>query len=103
MSRSLVRRASVMIVIAALTLVALPPAYARPLAGPHSTTGVTTWISALSTWVSSFFFGTSPKGTGPAIHATHAADLSPTSPGTMRTMTGTCIDPNGKPVPCNPI
>lgn len=103
MSRSLVRRASVMLLVAALALVAVPTVHARPLTGPHSNAAGTSWISALSTWVSSFFLGTSPMGASPALHATHAADLSSTSPGTMRTMTGTCIDPNGKPVPCNPI
>lgn len=99
MSRVLVRRASVMIVIAALALVALPTAEARPLAEPHATSGVgASWISALSTWVSSFFPGT-PK-TAPTSHRTTASTTTIT--GTMHTMTGSCIDPNGHPIPCNP-
>jgi hypothetical protein len=91
-----------MIVIAALTLVALPTADARPLAGPRAIAGTSaSWISALSTWVSSFFFGTTTKSTTPTMH-TSAPDLSSTS-GTMHTMTGSCVDPNGKPIPCQPL
>jgi len=106
MSRALVRRASVMIVIAALALVALPTADARPLAGTHATAGGgASWISALSTWVSSLFLGTPTRAANPTVHTTSAADLSSTSgtgTGTVRVLTGSCVDPNGHPAPCNP-
>jgi hypothetical protein len=104
MSRVLVRRAAVMIVVVALTLVALPAAYARPLAGPHSTAGGgMSWTAALSTWVSSFLFG-APTVTAPVSHQKAASStLIPiTDFPKVHPMTGTCIDPNGHPVPCNP-
>jgi hypothetical protein len=104
MSRVFVRRASVMIVIAALALVALPTADASPLAGPHSTAGRgASWISALSTWVSSLFVGAPQAGTT-ALHAAPSASTTtekPTYTGPqLHPNTGTCIDPNGKPIPC---
>lgn len=97
MSRALVRRASVMIVIVALTLAALPTADARPLAGPRATTSSgASWISALSTWVSSFFVSTTTKT--PTAHK-----ASSTSIGMIQPMTGSCVDPNGRIVPCSSI
>jgi len=100
MSRVLVRRASVMIVIAALALAALPPAYARPLAGPQATApGGVSWISALATWVSSFFITTTTKA--PTAHTSAASSTSGSY--SIQPMTGTCIDPNGRIVPCNSI
>jgi hypothetical protein len=99
MSRALVRRASVMIVIAALALVALPAANARPLAGPRSTASAgVSWISALSTWVSGLFASTPVHSASPRLHATRGASSMFVAP-----MTGTCIDPNGRPIPCSGI
>jgi len=107
MSRVLVRRASVMIVIAALALVSLPTADARPLAGPPATGGSSaSWISMLSTWVSSFFLGTPTKATTPTAHtmsAPHLFSTSITSSGTASPMTGSCVDPNGHPIPCSQL
>jgi len=100
MSRALVRRVSVMIVMVAIAFVALPVADARPLAGSHSTVGATpSWVAALSTWVSSFLPGTPAKTAAPAIRWMSAAELSSSKSGSI-IMTGTCIDPNGHPVPC---
>jgi hypothetical protein len=102
MSRVFVRRASVMIVIAALALVALPTADARPLAGPQATAGTaTSWMSALSTWASSFFLGAPQAGT-PMLRAKSASsEKPPTYSGPqIHPNTGSCVDPNGKPIPC---
>jgi len=91
-----------MIVVIAIAFVALPVADARPLAGPRSTTGATaSWMAALSTWVSSFFPGTPAKAAAPTFGTKSSASTTYTG-GIMHTNTGTCIDPNGKPVPCNP-
>lgn len=103
MSRALVRRVSVMIVVVAIAFAALPVADARPLAGPHSTTGTApSWVAALSSWVSSFFPGTPAKTAAPAIRTKTAAS-STTIGDSARINTGTCIDPNGHPVPCGQI
>lgn len=102
MSRVLVRRASVMIVIAVLALSALPPAYARPLAGPHATAGSgASWISALSTWVSSFFVSTTTKA--PTAHTSAASGTISSGSYFVQPMTGSCVDPNGRIVPCSSI
>lgn len=102
MSRVLVRRVSAMIVVIVLAFVALPIADARPLAGPHPTVGTaTSWIAALSTWMSNFFLGTPAKTAAPMV-STRAASSTTYPGGIMQINTGSCIDPDGKPVPCNP-
>jgi len=104
MSQVLVRRVSVMIVVIVIALVALPVADARPLAGPHSSvSNATSWMSALSTWASSFFLGTSAKTTTPVMRLKAADSSANATDGRMRTMTGSCVDPNGHPIPCNPV
>ncbi len=107
MSRVLVRPLSAMILIVALTLVALPAADARPLHGTQSTAGTaTSWMAALSTWVSSFFLGSPARTTTGTVHAL-AANSTTSGPITTggapraHTETSSCVDPNGKPIPCN--
>jgi hypothetical protein len=102
MSGVLVRRVSVMIVIVAIAFVTLPAADARPLAGTHSTAGTaTSWMAALSTWVSSYFTGTPAARTFRTTSAAGTSTSITGSGGIMKTNTGSCVDPNGHPIPCN--
>jgi len=100
MSRVLARRASVLIMIAILSLATLATADARPLSGPQATAGSgASWISALATWVSSFFV--SPTTKAPTAHTSAASSTSGSY--IIKPMTGSCVDPNGRIVPCNGI
>jgi len=99
MSHVRVRRVSAILVVVALAFVALPAADARPLAGSRPTAGgPASWVTAFSHWVSELL--AQPPVGRPAVRSTSAALLGDTTGGTMHTNTGSCIDPDGKPVPC---
>jgi uncharacterized membrane protein len=91
MSRRIVHRLSYLIVVLSLTFVILPMAGARPLAEPPTAQRAVSWMEVLATWVARFF----------ASHATAASSTAGQGT-TMHTNTGSCVDPNGHPVPCNP-
>jgi hypothetical protein len=97
------------IIVLAISLSSLIPSTAD--ARPRTATQVaapTSWIATLTDWLARLLPGTTaptaaetPTGSG-ALRA-HAAADTITLPGNIHTMTGTCIDPNGHPVPCNPL
>lgn len=101
MSRVMARLSAVVVVLA-LGLIVLPIADARPLAGPRSTVEAPAgWMAALSTWFSGLFTGSQGTSNG-GLRTTVGHDTVPTKPPIMQVETGSCIDPNGHPVPCQP-
>lgn len=95
--------------IALITLalsLALAPAEARPLHGVQAAAPAS-WIATWTNWFARIFL---PSGvpapetrTGPSALRTHAAAGTSLGTVTVQPMTGTCIDPNGRLVPCSSI
>lgn len=94
--------------IALITLalsLALAPAEARPLHGIQAAAPAD-WIATWTDWFAKLFLSSGTPApeqrTGPSALRTHAADAS-TGTVFVQPMTGTCIDPNGRIIPCSPI
>ncbi len=85
----------VALIAAPLCLTARSPAAARPLHTARATAPAT-WIATWTTWVERLVLGTAP----PRARATSTAPSLPAL--TAHPMTGSCVDPNGHPVPCIP-
>jgi hypothetical protein len=103
MSRSKVRHVFNIVLIAlTLTFAALPVASARPLArtrpaaGPSTVGTVAGWMETLARWL------TGVAGPAPAATLTARSTSDPALPsgGTVTLLTGSCIDPDGHPIPC---
>lgn len=105
MSRSKVGHISSLIVTLTLTLATPPTASARPLASTHRLAGpsagdtATGWMESVAHWVAGLFAGQAPV-TNQTARSTSVPALP--SDVTAHINTGTCIDPNGHPVPCSP-
>ena len=106
MTRAPVRSAfTIALIVGSLCLIARSPAAASP---PHAVqeTVPARWVSTWMTWIERLFLGAAP----PAAHETHTAPLRPhAAAGTSilidlpsaHPMTGSCVDPNGHPIPCS--
>ena len=104
MKKPPVRCCSALLVVLGLALIAPPSADSRPLAAPlmRAETG---WMPAMAGWLSSLFSTTRATVVGPALRPTSSAastDPSNLSDGgpVIHTNTGSCVDPNGRPIPC---
>jgi hypothetical protein len=93
---------TIALITASLCLIARSPAAARP---PHAVqeTAPAGRVASWTTWVERLFLGTAP----PVAHETRTAPRrSDTAAETVTVkahpMTGTCVDPNGHPIPCAP-
>jgi hypothetical protein len=94
MSRRRVHRSAAVLVLVAMIFVALPAADARPLTGSHP--AAAGWLSTFTSWVSGLFASALAGKTG--VRATSSSIIS--TDGHLHTNTGSCVDPNGRPVPC---
>src|SRR5206468_465742 len=104
MSRSKVGHISSLTVALILTFAtpqiasARPLASAHPLAGPPAVDTATAWMESVAHWIAGLF-----AGHAPVANQTARSTSVPALPsGTAHINTGTCIDPNGHPVPCSP-
>jgi len=102
MSQLRVRRVAAMIVVVVLAL-ALPTAQARTLARtPATTVTATSWLAAFANWAAGLFTQTATGKPSPV--ATSAASLTGIgidSNPKAHPNTGSCIDPEGRTIPCN--
>lgn len=106
MSRSQVGHVSgIIIVTLTLVLITSPIASARPLASPHPLARPPAvdipadWISAVAHWIAGLFAGQAPA----TSQAARFTSVSTASTSLAQILTGSCVDPNGHPVPCGPF
>jgi len=98
---------TITLIALSLSLLLQPPADARPLRATQ-TAAPAGWIATWTDWVSRLFVGNATPAahepsTGPGTLRTHSAADTSMSTSTVYPMTGTCIDPNGRPIPCSGI
>jgi hypothetical protein len=95
MSRAPIRNISAIVVFAlSLSLFSIPMADARPLAAPPHAVAPTAWAAAWTSWLTRIFG--MPAATRREVGGSSGTPSSPI----LHPNTGTCIDPNGKPIPC---
>lgn len=98
MFRFMSRSAAITVVAFMLVLVAVPAAHARPL-DAGSQVSAPSWLDAALSWLSQVVLGNQPAPQDQAPAHVTAADG--TLPGSlMHPLTGSCIDPEGRPRPC---
>ena len=96
------------IIVLAISLSTLIPstADARSRTAPHAAAPAS-WIATLTDWLTGLLPGTTPAAeetrTGSGALRAHAAADTLTLPTPVHTMTGSCVDPNGHPIPCLPL
>jgi hypothetical protein len=102
MFRSLCRTATAAAVVLTLILASIPAAQASPFgsSGPSLDTR-SGWFDVALSWLSNLLFGgegAPQKELGSAFEAAN----TPINPGALVTpLSGSCIDPGGKPRPCD--
>lgn len=96
------------IIVFAISLSTLIPSTvdARPRTAPHAAAPAS-WIATLTDWLAGLLPGATPAAdearTGSGALRAHAAADTITLPVPIHTMTGSCVDPNGHPIPCLPL
>jgi hypothetical protein len=94
---SMSRTATVAIVALTLVLLSVPAVHARPIerSGPSIETGAG-WMDAALSWFSQLLFGEQPASQDQPRPTFDASNLD----GFNQPLSGSCIDPEGRPRPC---
>ena len=96
MFRTMSRVCVVAVVLFSFAILCAPVAQARPLDGRPSVRAEQSLLDAALAWMNSLLNGSAsqPKS------ATAASDLLPPLTTLLHPLTGSCIDPEGRPRPC---
>ncbi len=91
---SMSRTVAVAVVAITLVLLSVPAAHARPIerSGPSIETGAG-WVDAALSWLNNLLFGDQPASPEQPQSSFDTAS-------TFTPMSGSCIDPEGRPRPC---
>jgi hypothetical protein len=96
MFRTMSRVVVVAVVLFSLAILCAPVAQARPLDGQPSVRAEQSWLDAALAWMNSLLNGSNAQ----LQSATAASDLLPPPTTLLQPMSGSCIDPEGRPRPC---
>jgi hypothetical protein len=89
------RTATVTVVALMLVLASVPAAHALSFGSSGPSLAGSGWLDAALSWLSQILFGQPPasQALAPAFAASNSTDYN-------HPMTGSCIDPEGRPRPC---